>query len=361
MRVLIDALGASESSGGMALYAEELLAAWSDEHPDDVLTVLGYPWLRAIAEDRPNLRLIILPDTTWVRTVAQWLLTPIFALIARPDGLLSLSHVVTPLPVAHPRVCTVHDWRHLKNPSEFGRLQRQYRRLWAWSVNRADAAVQISTKTDTETRHFAPRAKRHVIANGQDHARKWVPAPKASGRELVVTFGHHSNKRPELVVLAMQRVIHEHSRSADLIVLGARNDYAEELRELARGAGIEDFIEFPGYVTQTRYREIVQKASVIILASSDEGFGLPVAEAKYFGIPVVAAFDSGLGDIHENLYLAEPEPNAIARQILHALDSGRGATSPELRSWSLAAEEVRDLILGLSAKPNRINKRTETR
>ena len=206
MRILIDTLGAPERSGGMRLYAEELVKAWAELGSGDDIHVVGYPWASQ-AFGNQGVRVHELRETVAGRLAGQWLYTPFVARRVKADAVLSISLVASPLVQGRPRICTVHDWRHLVRPEEFGTLQRVYRRSWVWSTNHADLAIQISTKTDEETAGIASRARRVIVENGQDHARRWpVLVPTESEVRPVVTFGHHANKRPDLVIRAMAEV-----------------------------------------------------------------------------------------------------------------------------------------------------------
>jgi glycosyltransferase involved in cell wall biosynthesis len=328
----------------MQLYAREVVETWSADYPDDELLVVGYEWIRCLSGT--NVDVVVVPETFVARASGQWLRAGVIARRWRADALLSVSHVVSPIFPRGRRVCVVHDWRHVSRPEEFGRLQRWYRKGWRWSVRHAALAVQISDKTAAETRELVPRSSTIVIENGRDHARRW-PAPSAVSSYDVVTFGHFVNKRANLVVAAMELVSRDRP-DLSLVVLGARGEQQRLLASQAAAANLSDVVRLPGFVEPQEYERLIANAAVVVLASSDEGFGLPVVEAEYFGVPCVVTSDSGLAQIHgDRVQVAEPNPEALARGILIALKTaGAPQRSPE-GSWSATVAALRSAITGL--------------
>ena|GEM_PF-3569919 len=348
MRLLIDTLGAPERSGGMRLYAEELVKAWAELDLGDELHVVGYPWTSSAFEGHP-VRVHEVPETVAIRIAGQWLYTPYVARRIRADAVLSVSLVASPLVGNRPRLCTVHDWRHLVRPEEFGWLQRAYRRSWVWSTNHADLAIQISHKTDEETARIAPRARRAVVENGQDHARRWpvVDIPDTHERP-VVTFGHHANKRPDLVIRALAEAFETSGIRTQLTVLGARGEYADELSRLGTELGLDGWLELPGFVEEEEYQRRIQGASAIVLASTDEGFGLPVSEGAYFGITVISTDDNGIDRIHgDRATVVPPTSSALAEAMNAALVGGRLAGRLVGNTWRETAVQIRTQVLAL--------------
>jgi glycosyltransferase involved in cell wall biosynthesis len=78
---------------------------------------------------------------------------------------------------------------------------------------------------------------------------------------------------------------------ARLEVVGAGRDaFAEELRAIARGAGVEDRVRWHGYVAEpARLREIYRGADVFVLPTLSEGAPRVVWEAMSQGLPVVVS------------------------------------------------------------------------
>jgi len=356
MKLVIDALGAPDASGGMYLYARELISALAAAHPQDSFVVLGGPWSVQAFRALENVSTVSVDNRSTIRRiVGQFVQAALTYYRGRADCLLSISPIVSPLVPASRRVCVVHDWRHLKNPTEFSTGQRLYRRLWAASAARAGRTIVISRKTDRESAEIVPRARRVVIENGHDHLTAISPATSRPGENnAVITYGHHNNKRPELVIDAYAHVAPEVRSAHPLVVLGARGEYASELRTRAESLGVSADVSLPGFISDERYEQLVSSAACIVLASTDEGFGLPVAEAQTLGIPAVVTDDSGVAEIFpRGPLVVGADPTALSDGIARALtmDADPWEGIPR-RSWREAAADVRRTIEELlSSRP----------
>ena len=56
-------------------------------------------------------------------------------------------------------------------------------------------------------------------------------------------------------------------------------------------------MEWLGYVSDERRLELYRAASMLVMPSFDEGFGLPALEAMTLGVPVVAADRGSLPEV----------------------------------------------------------------
>lgn len=347
MKILIDALGAPASSGGMRLYVDAVVRGWEEAFPDDQLTLLGGKWVEEVFGNHPRLKVVVWPnDFVGARMLGQIAVSAFVMYTTRSEAVISLSSLVTPFVSKRRRVCVVHDWRHVKNPSEFGAAQLAYRRLWNVSVRHAGTVVGISAKTHAETQEIVPGSHGVVVENGRDYVRFWDKIEKSTApneTRIITTFGHFANKRPELVLDALALLAAEDVGPLQLVVFGATGEYRDSLRQRATGLGILDSCLFPGFVAQEQYESFVQRSSVVVLASSDEGFGLPIAEANFLGIPAVVTTDSGLADIHhQGLVEAAPDAASVAEALSYAL-SGRvpRADVSGVQTWADTATGLR--------------------
>ncbi|PRZ11655.1 glycosyltransferase involved in cell wall biosynthesis [Nesterenkonia sandarakina] len=346
MRIVFDNLGSTEFSGGMRLHSSEFVSAWLELFAEDSVAIVGGAWVAAEFSGR-DVDVVRWPNEHVLgRTIGQLIATPVVGAIRRADFVISLSPIVSPMVPRKRAVAFQHDWRHKINPDEFPAHQRAYRKLWEVSAGHASVNACISSKAEGETRRYVPRAETTVVENGRDHARNWVVPIGSEGATVptVVTFGHHNNKRPELVIDAFAKAVADLDdfSQAKLVVLGARGDYAEELRVRIAHAGLSGRVELPGFVSDEEYQKIVSGASAVVMASTDEGFGLPIAEAEFFGIPAVVTENSGMDTVFKDYAIvSKPTPGGLSSAIAQALRDGRQNTERTRHTWHDAAVALR--------------------
>ncbi|GAB2457777.1 glycosyltransferase involved in cell wall biosynthesis [Conyzicola lurida] len=348
MKIVIDVSGAPERSGGMKVHATELVRAWSESYPTDELIVVGPAWVETGFAAEKN----VTPRAITRDGVPSRFFTQLFAArqifrSTKADALLSLSSIVSPFVSSSSTACFVHDWRHITEPGEMGLAQRAYRRLWIWSIRSAGTTFAVSEKTREETLRFSKPQRLILAENGGDHPRRWPQIARTEReRPRLVTFGHFINKRPELVIESLAE-LRTSGRPMDLVVVGAKGDYADELRALAERLGVSDLLTLPGFVPDAELHGLMQNADVVILASTDEGYGFPVVEASYFGVPVVVAADSGIEDIHGSRVVVGP---ATAAGLAGAVTAALGqkpveGDAPPIVAWAETAAVVRRALL----------------
>lgn len=346
MRVVFDILGSTARSGGMRLHSTELLGAWLELFPEDETVIVGGKWARDLFAPRGS-RVWVWPnESAAARAVGQLVVSPVAALHTRADVVISLSPIVSPLVPRGKAVCFQHDWRHKRNPEEFPGAQRAYRKLWELSARRALVNICVSRKAALETTSYVDGAVTAVVENGRDHARDWTVEREAGATGDIVTFGHHNNKRPELVIDAFAHVLDRLPDDIDLIVLGTPQPYTHVLRARASALGVSDRVHLPGFVSQRAYQDTVGHAGIVVMASSDEGFGLPIAEAQFFGIPAVITSDSGMQQVFGTYPLvAEPDATSLGETLHSALSATVAPSRATATTWRDAAARLRDVLL----------------
>lgn len=353
MRVLFDAQGSTEQGGGMRLHAIEIISTWAELFSRDRLIVIGAHHLDRELVGFRNVSLIHWPsDSVLFRAPGQLALTPLLGKLTSVDAVVSLSPVLSPL-WRGPSVCFLHDWRHIRRPEQSGSAQRLYRHLWNLSAHHADLVACISPKTQRETLSAVPTANTICIPNGRDHARRWQVARRLSARDstAIVTFGHHNNKRPELVIDAIANIADRFPDNWRLYVLGANGKYRETLLKRASTTGFTEHIRFPGFVNEKTYEKIMSSANCIVLVSSDEGFGLPLADAEYLQVPAVVASDSGITELFPDAIQADPTCQSVADALCVALAGHRSlGHGRQLWTWGDAVSKLRVCVAGLQKR-----------
>ena len=109
------------------------------------------------------------------------------------------------------------------------------------------------------------------------------------------------------------------SRGVDarLTILG-RGEQKEHLSAMAASLGLEDRVDFPGFVSRERMAEIYQTADAFVLASRAETFGVVYIEAMAAGLPVIATACGGPEDFvreDNGLLIPVDDPQALSNAM----------------------------------------------
>jgi glycosyltransferase involved in cell wall biosynthesis len=139
---------------------------------------------------------------------------------------------------------------------------------------------------------------------------------------------------------------------ATLDIVG-RQGWGDDWRMLEVSPGVT----LHGYQPGERVKQFLNDADLFVCTSHDEGLGLPLLEAQYAGLPIVAPdasiFHEVLGD--SGVYINPGDPASAAAQIA-AILSVRGwrtryitLAAQNLRRWNALAGSDRDAVISLIA------------
>lgn len=101
--------------------------------------------------------------------------------------------------------------------------------------------------------------------------------------------------------------------------------YERKIRERLRENGVEGGVFFEGYKYDEELYSYYRDAAALVFCSLQEGFGMPVIEAMYLGVPVITSNRSSLGEIAEGAALTvDPEkPEEIAEAMRRIADDNQ--------------------------------------
>ena len=115
-----------------------------------------------------------------------------------------------------------------------------------------------------------------------------------SGEVVNILFvgGVKPNKGHARAIRAFAAYHHQFNSRSRLIFAGGMDDrlktYVDNLRRLAAGLGVADQVIFAGSVTGSQLKSLYVTADVFLCTSEHEGFCVPLVEAMYFRVPIVA-------------------------------------------------------------------------
>jgi glycosyltransferase involved in cell wall biosynthesis len=216
--------------------------------------------------------------------------------------------------------------------------------MQSFVARRIDRVLTSSENSAREiVRDFRVPADRVVnVSNGLD-TELYSPDPEVEKNPdelLCVGRASDPNKGIKTLIQALART------PARLQLTLVDNDHpGNEVFAWAREAGVADRLRVVGRVSSDELVHLYRRASLVVVPSRYEGFGLPAAEAMACGTPVVACRAGALPEVMglaEGGVLAErDDPDSLARGIMSLMDR------PETRA-RLAARGREQVVEKLS-------------
>ena len=228
-------------------------------------------------------------------------------------GTVDVAHAAHPLllPTRHAvQAVTIHDLDFLDHPERTAaEIRRDYPVLTASHARRADLVVAVSdyTARQVEQRLEVPR-ERIVLCRPGAPPPVFHPFSETPGPILFVGTIEPRKNLPALF-RAYERVAGRLASVPRLVLAGRQvAQSASILTTLEQMPAIAGRVEYRGYVTDEARQALFAAASMLVLPSLDEGFGLPLVEAMQAGVPVVASRRGSLPEVAGDAgLLVDPE------------------------------------------------------
>ena len=240
--------------------------------------------------------------------------------------LLHTQHAL-PLGWSGKSVVTLHDLHFEHDPEVMGLLDRlTFKAVVPRAARRADHVIAVSerTKRDAVELYGIAPEKFTVTPHGVDPA--FTPGGEPQGYALFV--GAIQARKDPLAALAQAR-----AAGLPLVVAGPEKEpaLAQQLRD--GGADVRGWVEKP------ELAELYRGASVLLLPSLFEGFGVPVLEAMASGTPVVVSADPALREVAGDAAAPSIEAALADRELYRQ----RGLERAKLFTWQESARRTADV------------------
>lgn len=218
-----------------------------------------------------------------------------------------------------------------------------------------------------------PAERIRIIPNGVDGGQleigsdkpPWpdgLPWPEGPAGPVLLFLGRLVHEKGVRQLLDAFCQVHRHEPRSELFICG-QGPEQESLQERARFLGIEEAVHFTGFISAPLRNELYHQASMVIIPSLYEPFGIVALEAMATGRPVIASDTGGLAEIIINGYnglkvppgdvndLAETisglleEPGLARRLCGHAWE-----TAETLYRWEAIAERTLEVYGELAGR-----------
>jgi len=204
-----------------------------------------------------------------------------------------------------PLVATIHATEYGRNYGLHNDLQRHISDVEWWLIYEAWKVVCCSNYMRGELQHVfqVPDDKIRIIPNGvnttnfQLKNRSYRREDYASPNEQIVLYVGRlvREKGVQVLIDAIPHVLRYHPNSK--FVIAGRGPYEKNLRNQAAAAGVANRIYFTGYINDDLRNTLYSWASVAVIPSLYEPFGIVALEAMAAQAPVVVSDTGGLGEI----------------------------------------------------------------
>ena len=255
-------------------------------------------------------------------------------------------------PLLHSRcVPVIFDLGFLRYPGTLeGRDDLFLRRYVPRTLRRAGRVVVISecVKNELHGAYGVPLEKIAVIHPAVDHDVFRSDLPAEARTAVRAKYGLDGGYLFSLGTLEPRknfpRLIEAYALLPDeirvkhpLVIAGGRGWKNREIFEMVHRRGVEHQVKYLGYVPDADRAPLLREASLFVLPSLYEGFGMPVLEAMACGTPVVTTPGGALPEVGGDavLYVDPLDQEGIGRGILSIL------ARPELRERLSAAGMIR--------------------
>lgn len=209
-----------------------------------------------------------------------------------------------------------------------------------------------------------PRGRSVVIPHGSDGPIRGLPSSSSASMACFVPHGiilcvaNVSRHKNVEVLLEAYALLDEEQRHKHELVIVGRGDagYLTKLKTHASLLGIGGRVRFAGWVPNDQLGHYYHAASVFVLPSLVETFGIPIVEAMAFGVPTVVSNASSIPEIvADAALLVDPhDPRAFAAEISRVLTDSvlreeliqKGLKHASAFSWGDSASKLMDVLLG---------------
>lgn len=339
------------AGGGMVRYVVELVRALN-RRPDVYVHVIASraaaPWWR---DDFGISRVHPVPGGPVVLAGVRDLLGMGVPNRGRVDVVHGTKHMLPVLRRSRLGVLTVHDMLPLDRPGDFGRGKRLLlRHPYLASLRRADLLLCVSGATRRRLASYLPEVanRSQVVRLGPAEAlleTQPEPVPHLANGRFVVAVGDNSPRKNLRTLLAGWPRVRTRFPDVVLALVGPRGWGVEGSSAETRS---RDGVVSLGHLPDTQLRWCYENAAAVAMPSTLEGFGLPAAEARAFGAPLVISEDAALAEAADgDGHVADSaDPESWARALTKVLSStttvqSMPATGARFRSWDdIAAETV---------------------
>ena len=363
MRILVDYRPALRERTGVGEFVHELtraLAEQAERDRNDQIAIFTNSWkdrpAPALASEMPSVHIrdlkVPVRGLVWAWNRLEW--PPVEWLAGSHDVVHSQSPLLIPATHAA-QVVTVHDLDFLRHPDQMrAEIRRDYPALARSHAARAHGVIvssQYAAGEVTREMNLDP-SRVHVCPPGRP---AWADAVRERRRAQLVRrhilfMGTLSlRKNVGTLLEAYSRLRAKRPDAPPLVLAGHRTPASARWEARCEQPPLKGHVTITGYVDTAQKIDLYAEASMLVLPSYEEGFGLPVLEAMACGVPVIVSSRGSLPEVAGSAAAPiDPDDADGFARAMEALLGGdahaagdRGVAQAAQYSWSACAAAAR--------------------
>ena len=343
MRILLDYRPALAERTGVGEYTHEMATALAGLLPEgDQLALFSSSWKDRLEAGRvPGASVVDARVPVRVLNFAWHRLEqPPVELFASGIDIAHSSHPLLMPARRAAQFVTIYDLFFMTDAAGTAtEIRRDYPALAGRHARRAAAVVVISKYTAAAvTAQFEVPAERLILCppGAPDWPRRG--AWQAGGPILCLGSAERRKNVPALL-RAYGRLRAQWPEAPPLVLAGRPPAPTSDIAMMLQVPELAGHVEHRGYVSEAERRALYATASMLVVPSLDEGFGMPALEAMTIGLPVVAANRGALPEVTgDAALLVDPlDEGAMAEGMRQVLTDTAGTLARIERGFVRAA------------------------
>ncbi|MCK4918786.1 MAG: glycosyltransferase family 4 protein [Candidatus Pacebacteria bacterium] len=269
------------------------------------------------------------------------------------------------IPFVHPKntIVTIHGLEFKYFPENYSwkeRMMLEFNTLLAVKWSKKIIVPSESTKRDLMKFYKVSSERIKVIYHGVSSIQYPVSSIKNRDKDgSNILFIGRLERRKNIVNLINAFNLFKdkniNNKNCKLILVGKKGFGFEEIQLVINQSSYKKDIIVKGYVSEAEKTELYQNASLFVLISFYEGFGLPILEAMSHGVPVICSNVSSLPEItgeaglmvnpNDVKEVAEGFEKIICNQDVKNDMIKKGYENTRKFSWEKCAKKTMDVLL----------------
>lgn len=249
-------------------------------------------------------------------------------------------------------IVTVHDLIPYTMPETVGKgYLRIFLEQMPRIVEQADMIITVSEYSKRDVVRYFNIPPEKVVVTHLAPEDFYRPLPSAEVNQLLTKYqlqpgyilyvgGFSQRKNIPAIVRAFAKIKNEISERYRIVIAGSPGRATDEVKEIASSLGVEDRVDFPGFIPVEEMAHLYNGAKLFVYPSYYEGFGLPPLEAMACGVPVITSNVTSIPEVVADgaRMVAPDDIDGLALEMLELLTDEEAWLDQQRRGFARVAQ-----------------------